>query len=437
MTTAIAEKSAIRIHNEFLTEMRTKYCPEMNVWQLDAYPLAWKKRATPEELATEDTLRAASRKLDWEQRKNLPSPYKYTPPPAPATVDDVVAALRRLGHRSPSVKVEKPRVFAGRRLLSELAVQSADAVPDLVAGYLPSVGYNIMIGESGLGKSPLLVQLGICVAMGLPFLRMPTTRAKVLMVDYENHTQLDGMISTISKFLNVDREELGQWLEVLNDGDAAYVVAQAKDYGAGLILVDALRGLSSLAESKNDAASDLISQLNELKACKLVLHHPRKADRKAPPPALEADDTNLMMWMQEAAGARALINQASTRIAVDGCRQADLLLRAHYKVRGEVPRVYVSRIVDEWGEPVGYAAAEGEQLLSLNQRSWFLQVQGQTIPFAKLTELFQCNNRLAAQFVSDCQQAGIAVVTGTVKSKTDPRKVAFRGNVDVMDVMKT
>jgi hypothetical protein len=102
-----------------------------------------------------------------------------------------------------------------------------------------------------------------------------------------------------------------------------------------------------------------------------------------------------------------------------------------------VPRVYVSRIVDEWGEPVGYAAAEGEQLLSLNQRSWFREVQGQTIPFAQLPSLFQCNNRLAAEFVADCQQAGIAVVTGTVKSKTDPRKVAFRGNVDVMDVTKT
>jgi hypothetical protein len=339
--------------------------------------------------------------------------------------------------RPPSGKVEKTRLFAGRKSISELSLQAAESVPDLVAGYLPSVGYNVMIGESGLGKSPLLVQLGICVAMGLPFLRMPTTRARVLMVDYENHTQLDGMISTICKFLGADRSELRKSLEVLDEGDAAHVIAQAKDYGAGLVLVDALRGLSSLAESKNDAASDLIGQLNELKACKLLLHHPRKADRKAPPPALEADDTNLMMWLQEAAGARALINQASTRIAVDGCRHADLLLRAHYKVKGEVPRVYVSRIVDEWGEPVGYAAAEGEQLLSLNQRSWFRQVQGQTIPFAQLPSLFHCNNRLAAEFVADCQQAGIAVVTGTVKSKTDPRKVAFRGNVDVMDVTKT
>jgi hypothetical protein len=326
-----------------------------------------------------------------------------------------------------STKATTPaRIFAGRKSLSELSMQAAESVPDLVAGYLPSVGYNIMIGESGLGKSPLLVQLGICVAMGLPFLRMPTTRAKVLMVDYENHTQLDGMISTICKFLGADRSELRKSLEVLDEGDAAHVIAQAKDYGAGLILVDALRGLSSQAESKNDAASDLIGQLNELKACKLVLHHPRKADRKAPPPALEADDTNLMMWLQEAAGARALINQASTRIAVDGCRHADLLLRAHYKVKGEVPRVYVSRIVDEWGEPVGYAAAEGEQLLSLNQRSWFRQVQGQTIPFANLQGLLRSTSgRPVAQFVQDCQQAGIARVTGTAKSKTDPRKVTF------------
>jgi hypothetical protein len=300
-----------------------------------------------------------------------------------------------------STKATTPaRIFAGRKSLSELSMQAAESVPDLVAGYLPSVGYNIMIGESGLGKSPLLVQLGICVAMGLPFLRMPTTRAKVLMVDYENHTQLDGMISTICKFLGADRSELRKSLEVLDEGDAAHVIAQAKDYGAG--------------------------QLNELKACKLVLHHPRKADRKAPPPALEADDTNLMMWLQEAAGARALINQASTRIAVDGCRHADLLLRAHYKVKGEVPRVYVSRIVDEWGEPVGYAAAEGEQLLSLNQRSWFRQVQGQTIPFANLQGLLRSTSgRPVAQFVQDCQQAGIARVTGTAKSKTDPRKVTF------------
>jgi RecA-family ATPase len=42
---------------------------------------------------------------------------------------------------------------------------------------------NIMAGDSGIGKSPLLCQLGLSVASGLPFLGMAAEQGAVLYLD--------------------------------------------------------------------------------------------------------------------------------------------------------------------------------------------------------------------------------------------------------------
>jgi hypothetical protein len=57
----------------------------------------------------------------------------------------------------------------------------------IVAGLIPKRALSFLIGDSGLGKSPLAYQLGLCVAAGIPFLGgMETERGPVVYLDYEN-----------------------------------------------------------------------------------------------------------------------------------------------------------------------------------------------------------------------------------------------------------
>jgi len=51
---------------------------------------------------------------------------------------------------------------------------------------IPPRSVNILVGDSGIGKSPLAYQLGLCVAAGVPFLGMETQAGLVIMCDYEN-----------------------------------------------------------------------------------------------------------------------------------------------------------------------------------------------------------------------------------------------------------
>src|SRR5258708_14136069 len=43
----------------------------------------------------------------------------------------------------------------------------------LVEGLLPPRSVNILVGDSGVGKSPLAYHLGLCFASGTPFLVLP------------------------------------------------------------------------------------------------------------------------------------------------------------------------------------------------------------------------------------------------------------------------
>src|SRR5258708_2734712 len=57
----------------------------------------------------------------------------------------------------------------------------------VVAGFIPRRAVTVLIGDSGLGKSPFAYQLGLCVAAGIPlFPGMQTESGLVVMADFEN-----------------------------------------------------------------------------------------------------------------------------------------------------------------------------------------------------------------------------------------------------------
>src|SRR5277367_5868788 len=74
----------------------------------------------------------------------------------------------------------------------------------LVEGLLPSRAIGLLVGDSGLGKSPLACQLGICVAAGLPFLGRKTRKGRVVIADFENGIgDIYELIARISRYLGL------------------------------------------------------------------------------------------------------------------------------------------------------------------------------------------------------------------------------------------
>ena len=246
----------------------------------------------------------------------------------------------------------------------------------LVEGLIPRRAVTFLIGDSGLGKSPLAYQLGLCVAAGAPFAGMKTEPGLVVMVDYENGLEegrnLRNQIASFLKLKKLPEDFLVWSPDHAHDGSVN--IERACDEAPRkpkLIIVDSLRSHDPHFE-KNEYAGEKMNQLNKLAykhgTAILVIHHPRKPDRERPVVSLGDDDTRVMQWLREAAGSGSLINQSHTRIAVDALDgrsniDAALILRWYRKSRGESGPLYLERVCDESGEPFGYRPQTDVRLL--------------------------------------------------------------------------
>src|SRR5262249_53260685 len=95
----------------------------------------------------------------------------------------------------------RPQVFLAERYLTTLAsALGAEPTPRpfLVEDLVPVKGPTLLAGRSGIGKTPLLFQLGMCVAAGLPFLELKTLQGGVLYIDAETaEEQCNGYLRQI------------------------------------------------------------------------------------------------------------------------------------------------------------------------------------------------------------------------------------------------
>ncbi len=222
----------------------------------------------------------------------------------------------------------------------------------LVEGLIPPRSVNILVGDSGIGKSPLAYQLGLAVASGAPFLDMPVRRGKVLLVDFENS------LADVQWIMEQQRKHLGLaecpctfqvWpmnLDPLQDKVEEVIAIFAPD----LVILDSLRSFSPAMESDNRAAVEQIKSLRVTAAehgtAFLLIHHIRKRSPlgrfgvPASPSGLEEGD--VMDWLLRTSGVRALINQTDVRLALArssrsaGAEEDTLILRGHFRTRGEV-----------------------------------------------------------------------------------------------------
>ena len=246
-----------------------------------------------------------------------------------------------------------------------------------VAGFLPRRAVSFLVGDSGIGKSPLAYQLGLSVAAGVPFLGMETESGLVIMGDYENGMEESlNMSKQVARFLGISKvpNNFVVWSADHANGKSMDIqsICERAPQKPRLLIIDSLRSHDAHFE-KHDHAAEKMNQLNRVAhksgAAILLIHHTRKPNREHSAPALYSDDTRVMQWLKETAGGGALMNQSHTRIAVDSIDgrshlDAALILRWYRKGKGEAGPLYLERVCDEDGEPFGYRALTDLRLMT-------------------------------------------------------------------------
>ena len=333
------------------------------------------------------------------------------------------ALFRKLGVFTPAMLREAERRSARRRFL----------VNDLF--YERSV--NILVGDSGLGKTPCGLQLGISVAAGVSFLERPVSKGRVLYCDAESPRQeFMEMQTVISHALGLQDtpEDFLAWSPNWEDAHPAerfapavgeQLIERVQKIRQGLVIVDPLRAFWPGVEAKNELAAELIQQLRKLSravGCTwLVLHHPRKTNRIVEPPSLESEPGR---WLEEAAGARALINHADTRLGVveHATGRADLLLGGLMRSVGPMAPLRLGREYDaEEGHPTHYQLIAGPDLLSPTD----LVVYKNLPPRFHFKNVFHAQGGAsgsnAARFLNRAEAAGAARKEGREYVKVEPQ----------------
>ena len=292
----------------------------------------------------------------------------------------------------------------------------------VVAGFIPRRAVTVLIGDSGLGKSPLAYQLGLCVAAGIPlFPGMQTESGLVVMADFENGLiDSRNMREQMVRFLGLPDvpKNFKVWSpDKANVGriNVDRIIADAPRRVA-LFIIDSLRSYDPYFEGEQ--GTQKMQHLNELAythgTAITVIHHIRKPSREHPAPALDNDDTRVMDYLKEAAGNGALITQSHTRIALslpDGRKShsddAALILRWYRKGKGETGPLYLERVCDVDGVPLGYRPLTDVKLLGNPEQEAAFHSLPEQFAFKDAKEKFRRSDDPTRKWLQKCISLGL------------------------------
>lgn len=169
----------------------------------------------------------------------------------------------------------------------------------IVDGWLARGTAALLVGEDGIGKSLLAQQLATCVAAGRPFLGMPVERAAAIYITCEDDADelwrrqrginaalslpadcAPAMLSSLVGQMDVDLSALTPAGAIGPSPLARAIVDVAKEYRAGLIILDNLAHLFSGNENVRRDVAVFCSLLERMAidadATVLLLGHPSK-----------------------------------------------------------------------------------------------------------------------------------------------------------------
>jgi KaiC/GvpD/RAD55 family RecA-like ATPase len=290
----------------------------------------------------------------------------------------------------------------------------------LIEGLFPDRSLGLLVGDSGLGKSPLVYQMGLCVASGKPFLGRAVEKGSVLCLDFENGIgEVHGIITNLSQRLGVDEPPNNLHLWNYNDcsekfgqvGETAFNIIRA--VGPKLVIVDSLTGLYPDIEEKNSLATKYYQELRTvMRECDtnvLALHHIKKP---SDPPPTSLEDCGVREWLLQARGARALINGCDVRFGVDVSKKFSgedvaLVVKGFGRLRGEFGPIYLQRVRDEDGDPLAYDVLTGVRLLNNEEQEAAIKRLPQTFRFKEAQQVLGKSAQPTDDFLKKCLGIGL------------------------------
>jgi hypothetical protein len=292
----------------------------------------------------------------------------------------------------------------------------------LVQGLIPFPSITVGIGQSGIGKSPLFYQLGLCVASGKPFLGMDVMKGPVLYADYENNpNQVLETVRAIAEFLEVTSipAEFLTWNAnnaSTDFGSGHKLLDIVREMKPSLTIIDTLSAAFPDAEDSNPKASHTWGQLRSVISAQggavVLSHHFTKEKSEEP-------ISSVMDVLRKARGASAIVNGSDVRLAIappsvkafsDG--KCAFEIGGLRRVTGEIPSIAVERVYRD-SEPVGYRRLTGVQMLkNENYQKVFESLPGE-FRTKDVEEKFPTSGSSAQAFLKACDSADIVEKVGT------------------------
>ena len=266
---------------------------------------------------------------------------------------------------------------------SALSKRASKTLRYRVDKFLPNRAIELLVGDSGLGKTALAMMQGLCVAGDVPFLGLAVTPGCVLYCDAESGVdQFQQMLRALSSFLELPAppENFYVWspnfdprIRLESTEVADVLCEQVRKLKPDLVIVDPLRAFWPEAEEKSRGAVAMIRQLRDLSrevGCSWLLNHHRRKRNQHHSVTLEGDKHR---WFEEAAGSHALVNGCDTRLGLEMTEDpwADLTLAGFIRAVGWTGSLSLQRVYDDDGDPLGYRLMTGIDQLGDSYRSAF------------------------------------------------------------------
>ena len=203
------------------------------------------------------------------------------------TVDPVYEILRAYDAPPNGTTAEIPTKPINASTFNILSIPSIWSLGDETITYVvddlvPEGGITLITGDSGVGKSTLVLQIAGAVATGIPFAGYGVRQRKVLYVDREN--PLNVVRERLNRLGIEETQELvvwGLWNNPGPDGPASKSIIEFAREHRPLIIFDSLIAFHSGSEQD---ASETRRHLQHYRALAsagatvIILHHTGKAD---------------------------------------------------------------------------------------------------------------------------------------------------------------
>jgi hypothetical protein len=253
------------------------------------------------------------------------------------------------------------------------------------------------------------------VAAGKPFLDLPVKQGRVLYFDLENGREsILGLGRSICGYLGIE-DCPSDFLILQDDGNVPSLTKAIEGFNPALVIIDTLRAFDP-ATDKNDEAARFLQNTRKLARANhcvvLLLHHVRKPGENGVP---KLQDTPAIEWLQEASGARALVNLTNTRIAFDiaGANdEAAFVMKYFVKLKGESGPYYLERVCNDDGDPIGYRTMAGVQLLrNPEQEARFRQLPAK-FSFKEAMRIYGKTDDPTSKWLKKCMAANLVRQVG-------------------------